>query len=362
MQSLDSVRVPTIATLLVTASLVLSPHVGAKALADSQPPSASSTTIVQPISPAIPSQAEIPLTFVILTAARHPLLYPTSPTSEAPQQPAPSTTEARPTPSPAAAPAPQNFFERWQARATRIQSQQPKWTVPVVSAYAMLIQVFRADFTRQISPIGVRTWNLDANRGLNLIPFNRTEFDVLLPPFFEHSDRTPDGFGDMSFQAKYRILSANEKHGSYLLSSQLVGVIPTGSYKNGSTDASLNPTINGGKGWGRFDVIANLGATLPTGNAASVGRTLTTATVAQYHVGKYLWPELEINTTRWYGSTRDGKIQTLLTPGIVVGKFAFHPHDTKARSGLVAGFAFQTAATHFHAFNHNLVFTSRYIF
>lgn len=135
-----------------------------------------------------------------------------------------------------------------------------------------------------------------------------------------------------------------------------------GSYKNGSTDASLNPTINGGKGWGRFDVIANLGATLPTGNAASVGRTLTTATVAQYHVGKYLWPELEINTTRWYGSTRDGKIQTLLTSGIVVGKFAFHPHDTKARSGLVAGFAFQTAATHFHAFNHNLVFTSRYIF
>ncbi len=259
-------------------------------------------------------------------------------------------------------PAPTNFIERWQARATRIQSQQPKWTVPVVSAYPMLIQVFRADFTRQISPTHVHTWNLDTNRGLNLIPFNRTEFDVLLPPFLEHSDKTPDGFGDMSFQGKYRILSANEKRGNYLLSAQLVGVIPTGSHKNGATDASVNPTINGGKGWGRFDVITNLGATLPTGNTATIGRTLTTATVAQYHVGRYLWPEFEINTTRWYGSTRDGKIQTFLTPGIVVGKFAFNPHDPRARSGFVGGFAFQTAATTYHTYNHSLVFTGRYIF
>ncbi len=259
-------------------------------------------------------------------------------------------------------PAPSNFFERWQSRVTRIQSQQPKWIVPIIAPYPMLIQVFRADFTRQISPTHVHTWNLDASRGLNLIPFSRTEFDVLLPPFLEHGDRTLDGFGDMSFQAKYRILSANEKHGNYLLSSQLVGVVPTGSHKNGATDASINPTVNGGKGWGRFAVIANVGATLPTGNTANLGRTVATNTVAQYRVSKFLWPELEINTTRWYGSARDGKIQTFLSPGIVVGKFAFQPHDLKARSGFVAGFAFQTAATTFHTYNHSLVFTSRYIF
>lgn len=255
-----------------------------------------------------------------------------------------------------------NFFQRWQARATHIQSQQPRWMVPAVSAYPMLIQVFRADFTRQISPTGVRTWNLDANRGLNLIPFSRTEFDILLPSFFEHSDKTLDGFGDMSVQAKFRILSANEKQGNYLLSAQLVGVIPTGSHKNGATDASINPTINGGKGWGRFDFISNLGATLPTGNTTQIGRTLTTGTVAQYHVGKYLWPELEINTTRFYGSTRDGKVQTFITPGLVAGRFAFHPHDPRARSGFVGGFGFQVAATTYHTYNHSLVFTGRYIF
>ena len=259
-------------------------------------------------------------------------------------------------------PNPAGFFERWQSRVTRIQSQQPKWIVPVVAPYPMLIQVFRADFARQISPTHVRIWNLDANRGLNLIPFSRTEFDVLLPPFLEHSDRTLDGFGDMSFQAKYRILSANEKGGNYLLSAQLVGVVPTGSHKNGATDASLNPTVNGGKGWGNFAVIANVGATLPTGNTTAIGRTVATNTVAQYRVSKFLWPELEINTTRWYGSARDGKVQTFLTPGIVVGKFSFQPHDLKARSGFVAGFALQTAATTYHTYNHSLVFTSRYIF
>jgi hypothetical protein len=271
-----------------------------------------------------------------------------------------STTGSRPALQ--ANPSPTNFFGRWQARATRIQSQQPKWMVPAVSPYPMLVQVFRADFTRQISSTHVTTWSLDANRGLNLIPFNRTEFDILLPPFLEHSDKTLDGFGDMSFQGKFRILSANEKRGNYLLSAQLVGVIPTGSHKNGATDASINPTINGGKGWGRFDVIANLGATLSTGNTAIIGRTLTTGTVAQYHVGRYLWPELEINTTRWYGSTRDGKIQTFLTPGIVIGRFALHSGEPKRRLGLVGGFGFQTAATTYHTYNHSLVFTGRYIF
>ena len=257
---------------------------------------------------------------------------------------------------------PQNFFGRWQSRVTRIQSQQPKWMVPVVSPYPMLIQVFRADFSRQISPAGVRNWNLDASRGLNLVPFNRTEFDILLPPYFEHGDKTLDGFGDMSFQGKYRILSANEKHGAYMLSAQVVGVIPTGSHKNGSTDASINPTINGGKGWGKFDFIANLGGTLPTGDTRILGRTVATNTVAQYHLSKYLWPELEVNTTAWYGSTRDGKVQTFLTPGVAVGKFPLQPRNPVARSGFVAGVAFQTAATSYHTYNHSLVFTGRYIF
>ncbi len=256
----------------------------------------------------------------------------------------------------------QGFFAQWQARASATQALQPKWSVPVVSPYPMLIQVFRSDFTRQISPTHVQTWNLDSSRGLNLIPFARTEVDIFTPPYFLHSDATKDGFGDFSVSAKYRILSANEQHGNYLLSTFVVATVPTGSYKNGATDASINPTLSGGKGFGRFDVITNLGGTLPTGGTAVTGRTITSNTAFQYHLGKYLWPDLEINTTAWFGGARDGKVQTFLSPGIMTSKFALHPQESKSRSGIAAGVGFQTAATTFHTYNHSLIFTGRFLF
>ena len=256
----------------------------------------------------------------------------------------------------------QNFFTRWEARASATQALQPKWAVPVVSPYPMLIQVFRSDFTRQISSTHVHTWNLDTSRGLNLIPFARTEIDIFTPPFFEHSDTTHDGFGDFSMSAKYRILTGNEQHCNYLLSAFVVATVPTGSYKNGATDASVNPALSAGKGFGRFDVITNLGGTLPTGGTATTGRTITSNTAAQYHIGKYLWPELEINSTAWHGGTHDGKVQTFLCPGIMASKFSLRPRETRSRLGLAAGFGFQTAVTTYHTYNHSLIFTGRFLF
>ncbi|MEO6805831.1 MAG: hypothetical protein ABI286_10650 [Edaphobacter sp.] len=256
----------------------------------------------------------------------------------------------------------QGFFDRWQARASATQALQPKWSVPVVSPYPMLIQVFRSDFTRQISTAHVHTWSLDASRGLNFIPFARTEVDIFTPPFLEHSDTTPNGFGDFSMSAKFRILSANEQHGNYLLSAFIIATVPSGSYKNGATDASVNPTISGGKGFGRFDIITNLGGTLPRGGTVISGRTITTNTAAQYHMGRYLWPELELNSTPWYGGTRDGKTQAFLTPGIMTSKFALHSQEANSRKGIAAGFGFQTAVTTYHSYNHSLTFTGRFLF
>jgi Putative MetA-pathway of phenol degradation len=254
------------------------------------------------------------------------------------------------------------FFDKWQARATATQALQPKWMVPVVSPYPMLIQVFRSDFTRQISPTHVTTWNLGTSRGLNLIPFARTEVDIFVPPYFEHSDKTPDGFGDFSFSGKFRILSANEKHGNYLLSTYVTATLPTGSYKNGATNATITPAITGGKGFGKFDAMVTIGSALPTGNTVTIGRTLAFNGVFQYHVQKYIWPELEINTTAWYGGTKDGKVQTFLTPGLMFGKYSFHGKDSTSRTGIAAGFAFQTAATTYHTYNHSLAYTGRFLF
>jgi hypothetical protein len=253
------------------------------------------------------------------------------------------------------------FLIRWQARASATQALQPKWIVPVVSPYPTLIQVFRTEFTRQISPTHVDIWNLGSSRGLNLIPFARTEFDIFVPPFFQHSDTTRDGFGDLSTSAKFRVASGNEKHGNYSVAAILVATVPTGSYKNGGLDASINPAISGGKGWGKFDMAATVGGTLPTGDTQTIGRTVATNAYGQYHVAKYLWPELEMNSTAFYGGTHDGKIQTFLTPGLMTGKFALH-QDAHARAGFAAGIAFQTSVTQFHTFNHGLVVTSRFIF
>ena len=256
-----------------------------------------------------------------------------------------------------------NFFQNWEARTSRTQSKQPSWSVPLVAPYPMLIQVFRADFDRQITPTLTTTWNYGVSRGLNLVPGFNSEFDFYYPPYLQHNTRAArDGFGDVGFLYKYRILSANEKQGNYMLSAQLVATIPTGSYSNGSPDASVSPTLLGGKGWGHFDVISSVGGTLPTGDTVKLGRSVAWNTTAQYRLGKIFWPEVEDNCTRFYGGKNDGKTQNFLTPGITVSKFKFHPQDAKSRPGLAVGAGMQIATSQFHSYNHQLVFTGRLVF
>jgi hypothetical protein len=255
-----------------------------------------------------------------------------------------------------------NFFTRWEQRASQTQAKQPSWSVPVVAPYPMLIQVFRFDASRQVAPALTDTWNLGASRGLNLVPGFNSEIDFYYPPYLEHNTKAKDGFGDVSFLYKYRFLSGNEKSGNYMLSAQLVASIPTGSYSNGSTDAVLTPTLLAGKGFGRFDVISSLGGTLPLADAATLGRTVVWNTTAQYHAGKYVWPELESNATFFYGAKNDGKMQNFLTPGVTFSKFKFHPQEAKSRAAVAFGAGMQIATSQFHTYNHNLVFTGRLVF
>jgi hypothetical protein len=256
----------------------------------------------------------------------------------------------------------ENFYERWEARTSRTQSRQPSWSVPVVAPYPMLIQVFRADFTRQVTPTHTETWNYGGSRGLNLVPGFNSEFDFYYPPYIQHNSAAKDGFGDVGFLYKYRFFSGNEQHGNYMLSAQVSATIPTGSYSNGSPDASVSPALLAGKGFGRFDVISTLGGSLPTGDTAKIGRTVAWNTVAQYHLGKYLWPEVESNATWFYQGKNDGKMQNFLTPGLMTSRFKFFPNDKKSRTGIAVGAGMQIATSHFHAYNHNLVFTGRFIF
>jgi hypothetical protein len=130
--------------------------------------------------------------------------------------------------------------------------------------------------------------------------------------------------------------------------------VPTGQYKNGSSSAVVTPTLAGGKGWGWFDVQSTLAGTFPVNSVHELGRSIVSSTAFQAHTPGKLWPEIEINSTAWMGGTNDGKKQTFVTPGLVIGRFRIHH-----RMAFVAGAGFQIATTHFHQYDHALILTFR---
>jgi hypothetical protein len=256
----------------------------------------------------------------------------------------------------------ENFFSNWARRTSATQAKQPAWPPPLITTYVGLIQVERNDFIRQTASNHVQTWNLDGNKGLNLIPFANTEVVANLPGYFLHNSPTvKNGAGDMAFVLKYRFLAGNASHGSYVLSSFLSGTIPTGSYKNGSADATVSPNIGVGKGFGRFDVQSTLGASLPVMDTAMLGRTIAWNTAMQAHVAKYFWPEIEFNSTWYKGGPNDRKNQTFATPGLLF-VHKLRPVEAKSRLGLCMGAGVQIATSQFHSYNHEIAVTTRLLF
>lgn len=240
-------------------------------------------------------------------------------------------------------------------------AQQPAWPVPVATSASVIVQLARFDFVRQYTSTHTTTLNYGNGKGVNLIPFARTEVDINLPPYIQHNtQRVRDGAGDFSVVAKYRPFAAGER-GNYSTAVQMAFSVPTGSYKNGTAVSTITPTVIGGKGFGKFDVQSAIGAVLPTSSVLTIGRTIQWNTVAQYKVGKYLWPELEINSSYFHGGPNDGKNQTFLTPGMMVSKVKLRS-DPKNRLALLFGGGMQIATSSYHSYNHGLILTSRVTF
>jgi hypothetical protein len=254
-----------------------------------------------------------------------------------------------------------NFFSSWEDRVRATSARQPAWPVPVVSPTAVIVQLARTDFVRQYTPTHTTTWNYDNGKGVNFIPFARTEFDINLPPYIQHNNpKVADGAGDFSMVAKYRMFAASEG-GNYSTAVQMAFTVPTGSYKNGTAVSTITPTVVGGKGFGHFDIQSALGAILPTSSSDTIGRTIQWNTVAQYKVGKYFWPELEVNSSYYHGGPNDGKNQTFLTPGMMISKVKLRS-DPRDRLALLFGTGMQIATSSYHGYNHGLVFTTRMTF
>jgi hypothetical protein len=213
------------------------------------------------------------------------------------------------------------FFQNWEDRVRATSAKQPAWPVPVIGGSSTIVQLARTDFVRQYTSTHTLTWNYDNSKGVNFIPFARTEFDLNLAPYIQHNTpKVQDGVGDFSFVAKYRPFAGGGEKGNYSTLVQLAFSVPTGSYKNGTAVSTITPTVVAGKGFGKFDVQSALGAILPTSSVPAIGRTIQWNTTAQYKVGKYLWPEMEVNASYFSGGANDGISQVFMTPGLMVSK------------------------------------------
>jgi hypothetical protein len=248
-----------------------------------------------------------------------------------------------------------SFLARWDERALHSQLSQPNWLTPVMTSTARLKQEIRYDISWQRNADGSTTENYGGGRGFTTIPISRIEISINLPPYIVHHERNlHDGFGDLSFMAKFRILAGNRENGDYALTAFLAVSSPTGSYKNGSPHPVITPTIAGGKGLGNFVYQGTLGGDLPSAQTAILGRRVVLNNAFQYRgLGKF-WPEMEVNSNFYSSGPNDGKKQVYLTPGVSAGRFMIYRNLQ-----LTMGAGMEMAVTRFHSFTHQAVFTVR---
>jgi hypothetical protein len=70
------------------------------------------------------------------------------------------------------------------------------------------------------------------------------------------------GFGDVAFLVKYRLLSANEEYGNYIVTAFLGWSLPTGDHENGGRHAVITLAIAYEKEFGNFAVQGTFGVGL----------------------------------------------------------------------------------------------------
>lgn len=250
------------------------------------------------------------------------------------------------------------YFADWSTRVDKSQAEQPHWITPVATTTPRLEEEFRYDQLWQVNPAGVTTDNYDGGKGLELIPFEKVELILNIPPYLAHNNpKVHDGFGDVAFLLKYRFLAANEESGNYILTAFLGWSVPTGTHTNGALHAVITPTIAYGKGFQHFDEQGTFGVAFPVADTNIVGRTYAWNNTVQYHVLRKVWPEVELNSTFFQDGKNDGKKQNFVTPGLVLGRF-----HLVGRIGFTIGGGFQIATTHFHTTNHNAILSVRFPF
>ncbi len=270
-------------------------------------------------------------------------------------------------------------YQSWLDMVTESQAAQPRWMTPLVTVTPRLEQELRWDFYDQQNGTGsqgngqhILNYGGPGGTRVEFIPFYNVEVIVGAPPL-EIADG-PKGFaqgaGDWpTFLAKYRLISANEQNGNYIVTAFLQETEALGTSGKISTNVdTLQPTLAFGKGWGDFDIQMTVSeqygvAALEAGgdsastNLKNFGDPVLWNTTFQYHFMQYFWPELEVNYEYWPNGEHVGLSQVLLTPGIIFGRFALAP-----RQNLIFGVGYQFAVSSNPVTQNNLVVSARLTF
>ncbi|MFI5233857.1 MAG: hypothetical protein ACHQSE_15270 [Gemmatimonadales bacterium] len=253
----------------------------------------------------------------------------------------------------------EGFWARWFKRSDHSKAEQPHWITPLATTTPRLEQEFRYDINwSQAKPGGPYSESYGNTKGLELIPFENVEVILGVPAYVVHNNpAVPNGWGDAQVLVKYRLFAGNAEHGDYILSAFLSSSFPSATNGNGQTNAIITPTLAYGKGWGMFDMQGTIGAAEPAANTSTIGRTYTWNHTLQLHTLERIWPELEINQSWFSGGKNDGKEQTFVTPGVVIGRMPL-----TGRVGLTVGAGVQIAVSQFHTSDHNIIFSMRFPF
>jgi hypothetical protein len=246
------------------------------------------------------------------------------------------------------------WVRAWMRVAAKARASQPHFVAPIVTTHVMLVQQYRYDMSWQQDPSG--TSNYGNSRGLEIIPSTRLEVGIFPPGYVVHQRNVASGFGDLSFQVKFRAFSATEGRGDYFVGFFLGGSVPTGHVPNGLGHAVVSPTFAAAKGLGPWDIQSTIGATLPT-SGTNIGRTLLFNTEVDYRIKGKIWPMLEQNSTFWLDGPLNGHNQVFVTPGLVLGSF---PLSGTLHVGF--GVGVQIAVSSFHQYNHRWIFSVRFPF
>jgi hypothetical protein len=250
-----------------------------------------------------------------------------------------------------------NWVSRWLRTVDKTRAEQPHSAAPLITTHVLLVQQFRFDSRFQHSA-GIWTEEYGGGKGLEIIPNTRMEVQVGIPPYFSHgASNVPDGFGDVSIFLKFRAFSAPEAKGEYFVGLFLGGVFPSGTPPNGLGHTVWSPMIAAAKGWDFFDVQSTLSGNLPQSGISVLGRQILFNNTFQFKVAKIFWPEVETNSTFFVSGPLTGNTETFLTPGLITG-----PFHVVQRLRFAAGLGVQIAASHFHRYDHRLIWSVRFPF